>query len=119
MTISVQLRKVLQVLFTAICYQESNNGATKPDSMPVYYGRGGKYSGKPRVVVLGSGWGAMSFIKSLSRRDRCAKIWLCCCLGTLSFHVEFSCSCLKLRELAVLCCMALLHGTGKEESAQG
>ncbi|EIE19302.1 nucleotide-binding domain-containing protein [Coccomyxa subellipsoidea C-169] len=37
--------------------------------MPVYYGRGGKYSGKPRVVVLGSGWGAMSFIKSLSRRD--------------------------------------------------
>ncbi|KAK9914887.1 hypothetical protein WJX75_001929 [Coccomyxa subellipsoidea] len=49
--------------------KESNNGATKPDGMPVYYGRGGKYSGKPRVVVLGSGWGAMSFIKSLSRRD--------------------------------------------------
>ncbi|CAL8468285.1 g7825 [Coccomyxa elongata] len=49
--------------------KESNNGATKPDDLPIYYGRGGKYSGKPRVVVLGSGWGAMSFIKSLSRRD--------------------------------------------------
>ena len=42
--------------------------------MPVYYGKGGRYSGKPRVVVLGSGWGAMSFIKSLSRRERCAEI---------------------------------------------
>ncbi len=41
----------------------------------MYYGRGGKYSGKPRVVVLGSGWGAMSFIKSLSRRDRSAQIY--------------------------------------------
>ena len=31
----------------------------------MYYGRGGKFTSKPRVVVLGSGWGAMSFIKSL------------------------------------------------------
>ena len=37
----------------------------QPAEMPVYTGRGGKYSSKPRVVVLGSGWGAMSFIKSL------------------------------------------------------
>ena len=38
---------------------------------PVYYGRGGKYTAKPRVVVLGSGWAAMSFIKSLSKRGDC------------------------------------------------
>lgn len=37
---------------------------------PVYYGRGGKFTAKPRVVVLGSGWAAISFIKTLSKRDR-------------------------------------------------
>ena len=26
---------------------------------------------KPRIVILGSGWGAMSFIKGLSKKDRC------------------------------------------------
>lgn len=25
---------------------------------------------KPRVVILGSGWGAMSFIKGMSKKDR-------------------------------------------------
>lgn len=26
---------------------------------------------KPRIVILGSGWGAMSFIKGMSKKDRC------------------------------------------------
>jgi len=25
---------------------------------------------KPRIVILGSGWGAMSFIKGMSKKDR-------------------------------------------------
>jgi hypothetical protein len=50
--------------------QESSNGAAAIQDAPVYYGRGGKYTAKPRVVVLGSGWAAMSFIKSLSKRER-------------------------------------------------
>ena len=28
-------------------------------------------SQKPRILILGSGWGAMSFIKGLSKKDRC------------------------------------------------
>jgi hypothetical protein len=38
----------------------------------VYQGQDGKKLGKPRVVVLGSGWGAMSFVKSLTKADRFA-----------------------------------------------
>lgn len=47
---------------------------------------------KPRIVILGSGWGAMSFIKNLSKKDRynrlcgtsivaahCPRCWTCCC----------------------------------------
>lgn len=30
---------------------------------------------KLRIVILGSGWGAMSFIKGLSKKERCAS-WL-------------------------------------------
>ncbi len=103
---------------STLCSQESNNGATKPDGMPVYYGRGGKYSGKPRVVVLGSGWGAMSFIKSLSRRDRCV-------LCTVSQHVPIYRpplhpwpACLEnilQHSLHYPSCFAWLHGIGKQD----
>jgi hypothetical protein len=53
-----------------ICKQESENGTVKVEDMPVYYGKGGKFTSKPRVVVVGSGWGGISFIKTLSRWDR-------------------------------------------------
>ena len=56
--------------------QESDNGVPQVKDLPVYYGRGGKFTSKPRIVVIGSGWGAISFIKSLSRRDRQAVLHL-------------------------------------------
>ena len=55
-----------------LCCKE--NGAAAIQNAPVYYGRGGKYTAKPRVVVLGSGWAAISFIKTLSKRDRYVRL---------------------------------------------
>lgn len=37
--------------------------------LPVYTGESAVQTGNPRVVVLGSGWGAVSFVKSLSKAD--------------------------------------------------
>ena len=38
---------------------------------------------KPRIVILGSGWGAMSFIKGMSKKDRYA----CLISGYAIMHV--------------------------------
>ena len=50
----------------SLCPQEQQRGAGQQPqrhSPP-------PHTGKLRVVVLGSGWGAVSFIKALSKRDR-------------------------------------------------
>ncbi len=39
----------------------------KIEEAPMYHSENSRGTGKPRVVVLGSGWGAMSFLKSLPR----------------------------------------------------
>ncbi len=42
------------------------------EDLPMYTSSSSRGTGKPRVVVLGSGWGAMSFLKSLPRNVACA-----------------------------------------------
>lgn len=46
--------------------QESSNGQQHLSATPVE----AKKTAKPRVIVLGSGWGAVSFIKALSKKER-------------------------------------------------
>ena len=78
---------------------QESNGASALQDAPIYYGRGGKFTAKPRVVVLGSGWAAMSFIKSLSKRQRCPLFWNACKHGALGLHGAHT-------------CMQLMHSCG-------
>ena len=51
--------------------QGNANGNGKPAGMPVVRdSHKTRSTGKQRVVVLGSGWGACSFVKALSKKER-------------------------------------------------
>ena len=51
-----------------VLVQSAEKAEAPTPELPVYQSG----TSKPRVVVLGSGWGAISFIKSLPRNVACA-----------------------------------------------
>jgi len=57
---------------TSAAPQSKENGLPPAEDLPLYTSSSSRGTGKPRVVVLGSGWGAMSFLKSLPRNVACA-----------------------------------------------
>jgi len=57
---------------TSAAPQSKENGVPPAEDLPLYTSSSNRGTGKPRVVVLGSGWGAMSFLKSLPRNVACA-----------------------------------------------
>lgn len=50
--------------------QVEGNGKVEADHVPIRPYSAEKKLDRPRVVVLGSGWGAMSFIKAFKAADR-------------------------------------------------
>ena len=50
--------------------QVDGNGKLEADQVPIRPYSVEKKLDRPRIVVLGSGWGAMSFIKAFKESDR-------------------------------------------------
>ena len=54
----------------ALSLQVDGNGKLEADHVPIRPYSVEKKQDRPRIVVLGSGWGAMSFIKAFKESDR-------------------------------------------------